>query len=114
MTSIRPRTQVSTDKLQAVQAPPTRIEGDKMHLDPEKVIKAWLDSAEVLRDVANAVRENQEDNIAVRTAVEKGMRTAVVASAVAIALHVVAVGTILWMNLDTHSHVTAICQPVGR
>jgi hypothetical protein len=62
MSKTSTRTTVSTDSLPAVHEPPTRIHEDEMRLDPKKVIAAWLASAEVLRDVAEAVRENQADN----------------------------------------------------
>jgi len=56
------RTTPSMDKIRAVDEPPTKIVNNEMHLDPIKVIKAWADSADVLRDVAKAIRENQDDN----------------------------------------------------
>jgi len=59
----------------AVEEPPTGIsENDRMFLDPDKVIKAWMRSADVLKDVAAAVRENQEDNDLTRTVSNKNRR----------------------------------------
>lgn len=63
------RTSISTDKMQAVGEPPTSIDGDKLTLDPQKVIRAWLASAEVLKEVAQVVRENQQDNETIRQAI---------------------------------------------
>lgn len=63
------RTSISSDKMQVVEEPPIRIEGDETTLDPQKVISAWLASAEVLKEVAAAVRENQQDNDTIRQAI---------------------------------------------
>src|SRR5690606_40729121 len=68
--SIRPRTSISTDNLPAVMEPPTVIIEDKMQLDPMKVIKAWHESAEVLKTVAQAAQEAQEDNAYTRETLE--------------------------------------------
>ena len=65
----------STDKLKALQEPPTKIVEEKLQLDPIKVIKAWADSADVLRDVAQGVQENLLDNERTREAVEGCVRT---------------------------------------
>ncbi len=65
------RTSVSTDKLQAVKEPPATFEEGRAHLDAERVIKAWCDSADVMKDVAAAVRENQEDNEVTRKLLEE-------------------------------------------
>jgi Skp family chaperone for outer membrane proteins len=69
------KTSISTDKLQAVTGePPTTIIEERYTLDPQKVISAWLASAEVLREVAQAVRENQADNLLVREVLLKTRR----------------------------------------
>lgn len=68
-TSDRPRTTISTANMPAVQAPPTKIIESQMCLDPKKVIEAWLQSAEVLKTVAAAAIETQEDNAYTRDVV---------------------------------------------
>lgn len=62
MTNPPIRPSVSTDKLIAVQAPPTEIREGNMVLDPKKVIKAWAESAEVLRECVDAINVNLQDN----------------------------------------------------
>lgn len=79
---ISTRTTVSTDKLQASEIPPTKIVGDKMELDPILVVKAWSDSADVIRDVAKAIRENQEDNDHTRSVVMSNRRMLIVGGTV--------------------------------
>lgn len=67
MSDDKKRTKISTHSLPAVQAaPPTTIIDDKMVIDPHKLIKTWVDSAEVLRSVARVAEEGQADNIATR------------------------------------------------
>jgi len=64
------RTSISADNLRAVQAPPTRIQekegGPSLEIDPEKLIRAWASSVEVLHEVVQVVQETQEDNFHTR------------------------------------------------
>lgn len=95
MTSIRPRTSISADNLPAVSAPPTKIIGDHVVLDPKLVIDAWLASAEVLKTVAAAAQEAQDDNEFTRQTLEQN-RKAMLRMGVGISiLQIVSVG-IMW------------------
>lgn len=85
------RTSLSSEKLRAIQTPPTKIEGKEMRLDPMLVVKAWADSADILKDVAAAVRENQDDNEHVREAIARNRRFLVGAGIVITLLQVVSV-----------------------
>lgn len=89
------RTQISTDKMRAINQPPTRIENEEMRLDPKLVIQSWSDSAEVMRDVAAAVRENQDDNENVRSVIVKNRKVLVCAGAVITLLQCVSVVMVL-------------------
>ena len=102
----RSRTSISTESLPAVQIPPTKIENDEMRLDPQKVIKAWLSSAEVLRDVAAAVRENQEDNEVTRTAIEKTQRAMVLAGVIFTIFQALSVGAVVTVTMGAEEKIS--------
>jgi hypothetical protein len=76
---MKERTEVSTEKMVAVSEPPIKItEKGNLHIDAIKswatVVDAWDASASVLRDVAKAIRENQEDNEHTRRVVTRSQR----------------------------------------
>lgn len=108
----RERTDVSTDNMKSVSEPPTKIINERMELDPKKVISAWAQSSEVLRDVAQAIRENQQDNDHVRAVLLKQFRASVFISVATILIHLIAVGSVLWTNLETRHYVKKVCPAI--
>lgn len=94
--SIRPRTSISTDNLPAVMEPPTVIIEDKMQLDPMKVIKAWHESAEVLKTVAQAAQEAQEDNAYTRETLEHSRKVMIRLGIGITVLQIISTGLMWW------------------
>lgn len=96
---MRPPTNISTDSLPTVTEPPTKIENNEMVLDPAKVIKAWADSATVLKEVATILQESQEDNERLQKCLERNSILMIRFGATAMLVHVVTTGALLWAIL---------------
>ena len=93
------RTQISTDSLPAIQEPPpTTIVGDKMVVDPIKLIKTWVDSADVLRSVAKVAREGQEDNLETRRDMRTHRKVLIIAG---IMISLIQLGSVVGVYLVT-------------
>jgi hypothetical protein len=101
----------SSDKLKAVAEPPTVINEatNKMELDPRQVIKAWADSAEVLREVVHVCETNQAAAVQAREDVVKVVSLGIRASVAVFVLHLLAVGTMLWTTF--YAAPEALCSP---
>lgn len=97
------RTSVSADKIPAASEPPIRVtvSGDA-HIDVIKswanVVDAWNASADVLRDVANAIQENQTDNEHTRCEIQKSQKTVLLFGSCMILIQLVATGVTLFVR----------------
>lgn len=95
-----PRTNISSDSLRVVQAPPTKIvEGESVVVDPVALTKAWAASADVLKEVVQAIRENQEDNERTRLAGVRNRNILFITVGVLIFLNV---GSFIWEGNLAH------------
>lgn len=107
------RTFRSSDKLPAVrQPPPTQIneKTNTMELDPRKVIKAWADSAEVLREVVEVCERNQATSEQARQEVIVVVKWGMGIAAATSVLHIIAVAALVW-NAVSGETEGASCPP---
>ena len=111
---IRERTNISTQNMPAVTAPPTKIEDNEMKLDPKQVIAAWLASAEVLREVAEAVRENQEDNEFIRESMRRNRQWLLITGVLITLLQVGSVGLVLRETTSAGEKVGTFLTDQGK
>ena len=66
-----------------------------MVLDPTKVIKAWSDSAGVMKELTQVVQESQEHMEHVRQSVERSVKVVVVACGITVVAYAASVVTLL-------------------